>query len=118
MSFPEAIKAALTNYVNFSGRALRSEYWFFFLFVIVVHVVLLIVEHVTGIGMLSIIFGLAVLLPGLAVSVRRLHDLDKSGWFVLIGLIPIVGAIIVLVWMCQQGTSGANRFGQVRVVSA
>lgn len=118
MSFPEAIQAGFQNYVNFSGRALRSEYWFWFLFAVLAQVVLTIVDLVSGIGLLALLFSLACLLPGLAVSVRRLHDLDKSGWFLFIAAIPIVGAIILIVWFCQEGTRGANRFGGPRTVAA
>jgi uncharacterized membrane protein YhaH (DUF805 family) len=118
MSFTQAIEAGFKNYVNFNGRALRSEYWFWFLFVVLAQVVLAIVDSVMGLNVLTIVFGLAALLPGIAVSIRRLHDIDKSGWFLLLSLIPIVGAIIVLVWMCQAGTPGPNRFGPARVVTA
>jgi len=111
MSFPQAIEAGFKNYVNFSGRALRSEYWFWFLFTALAEIVLAIFEFVTGIGVLTLLFGLATLLPGVAVTVRRLHDINKSGWFVLLVLIPIVGAIILIVWMCQGGWRDANRFG-------
>jgi uncharacterized membrane protein YhaH (DUF805 family) len=66
---------------------------------------------VIAIGFLSLIWSLAVLLPGIAVAVRRMHDLDKSGWWVLIGLIPIIGWIIFIIWACTKGTDGSNRFG-------
>ncbi|HUG37251.1 MAG TPA: DUF805 domain-containing protein [Candidatus Limnocylindrales bacterium] len=118
MTFTQAIEAGFKNYTNFSGRAVRSEYWFWFLFEVLVQLGLWIVDSVTGIGVLGILFTLGTLLPGIAVTVRRLHDIDKSGWFLLVGLIPIVGAIIMLVWMCQEGTPGPNRFGPVPVVSA
>ena len=84
---------------------------------ILVQIVLTLLDLVTGIGMLAILFGLSVLIPGIAVSVR-VHDLDKSGWLLLVSFIPIVGAIIILVWMAQAGTSGPNRFGPVRVTAA
>jgi len=120
MSFSQAIEAGFKNYVNFDGRALRSEYWFWFLFVVLAQVVLAIVDAVMGMGLnvLTIVFGLASLLPGIAVSIRRLHDIDKSGWFLLLSFIPIVGAIIVLVWMCQASTPGPNRFGPPRLIPA
>ena len=73
------------------------------------------IDAMTGIGLLAALFALATVLPTIAVSVRRLHDLDKSGWLLLIGLIPLVGAIILLVWACQEGTRGPNRFGAVTV---
>ncbi len=115
MDFVPAIKSGFQNYVTFSGRACRSEYWFWVLFVLIVSVVATILDGilaaVIGIGFLSLIWSLAVLLPGIAVAVRRMHDLDKSGWWVLIGLIPIVGWIIFIIWACTKGTDGSNRFG-------
>lgn len=111
MNFMQAISAGFSNYVNFSGRAIRSEYWYWFLFVVVVGVVTVIIDSLIGYTITNPIFSLATLLPGLAVTVRRLHDLDKSGWFILLGLIPIVGAIILIIWFCSEGTRGQNRFG-------
>ena len=111
MSFAQAIEAGFKNYVNFSGRAVRSEYWYWVLFTLLGQIVLMIVDRVIGISLLTVLFALATLLPGLAVSVRRLHDLDKSGWFLLLAFIPLVGAIILIVWACQEGTPGPNRFG-------
>jgi uncharacterized membrane protein YhaH (DUF805 family) len=111
MNFGQAVSSGFSNYVNFSGRALRSEYWYWFLFVIIGSVVTVIIDNFIGFPVTNAIFGLAIILPGLAVTVRRLHDLDKSGWFILLGLIPLVGAIILIVWFCQKGTDGPNRFG-------
>jgi uncharacterized membrane protein YhaH (DUF805 family) len=124
MNFVEAVKSGYANYVNFSGRSQRSAYWWWMLFQIVVALVIALLEGggsfsrgagsmefaVVG-GLFSTIWSLANIVPGIAVSVRRLHDLDKSGWWLLIGLIPLVGAIILLVWFCSRGTGGANRFG-------
>jgi uncharacterized membrane protein YhaH (DUF805 family) len=111
MGFVDAIKSGFSNYVNFSGRASRSEYWFWILFYIIVLVVASVLDGVLGTGLFAPIASLGLFLPGLAVSVRRLHDLDKSGWFILIGLIPLVGFIILIVWYCTKGTPGPNRFG-------
>jgi uncharacterized membrane protein YhaH (DUF805 family) len=97
--------------VVFGGRAVRSEYWFFILFQFLVVVALSIVDLVVGTGVLSSIASLALLLPTLAVGARRLHDTDKSGWWLLIGLIPLIGAIVLIVFFCQEGTPGANRYG-------
>lgn len=108
----------LKNYVGFSGRARRKEYWMFTLISTLISIGLTIVDMVTGNvnattgwGMLSGIYALLVLLPSLAVSVRRLHDRDKSGWWLLLVLIPLIGAIVLLVWMVQEGDRGTNRFG-------
>jgi uncharacterized membrane protein YhaH (DUF805 family) len=115
MSFVEAISAGFSNYVNFSGRAIRSEYWFWLLFTILLTIAASVVDlaivSAVGFSMLSTIASLATFLPSLAVAVRRLHDRDQSGWWILIALIPLVGAIILIVWFCQRGTVGPNRFG-------
>jgi uncharacterized membrane protein YhaH (DUF805 family) len=116
MGFTEAISSGFKNYVNFSTRAARSEYWFWTLFVVLVSIVTnildaLIVGTGSGFAPLSTIASLGLLLPGIAVSIRRLHDLDRSGWWLFIVLIPLVGAIILIVWYCTKGTDGPNRFG-------
>jgi uncharacterized membrane protein YhaH (DUF805 family) len=116
----------LKRYADFQGRSRRMEYWMFTLGVVIVEVVLFALFAALGAfrtsdgtppamfwPMMIIfgIFGLAIIVPALAVQVRRFHDQDKSGWFVLLGLIPYVGGLIVLVFMCLPGTSGSNRFG-------
>lgn len=129
MGFGEAVKHVYSNYVNFRDRAPRSEYWWFALFNIIVSIIVGLVEMKLGLasgimamgdgsmsasfagGPLSIIWALANILPGIGVSVRRLHDTDRSGWWLLIGLIPLIGAIVLLVFMCSRGTAGPNRFG-------
>ncbi|MDB5554938.1 MAG: Inner rane protein YhaH [Rhizobium sp.] len=112
MDFATAVKSVLMQkYANFSGRAMRSEYWWYTLFAIIVSVVLYIVDMMLGTQLLQPIFGLATLLPGIGVSVRRLHDLDKSGWWLLIAFIPLIGALVLLYWFCQPGTPGDNQFG-------
>jgi uncharacterized membrane protein YhaH (DUF805 family) len=111
MNFTQAISSGFSNYVNFAGRAVRSEYWYWVLFVIVVSIVASIIDAVLGTTLFNPIFSLAVLLPSIAVGVRRLHDLDRSGWWLLLGLIPLIGAIVLIVWFVGRGTPGANRFG-------
>lgn len=107
----------LKNYVGFGGRARRKEYWMFILVSFVLAGVLSIVdkilgwERASGEGVLSSIYGLLVLLPTLAVQFRRLHDTDRSAWWLLIWLIPIVGWLVIVVFNCQAGTVGENRFG-------
>ena len=108
----------LKNYVGFSGRARRKEYWMFVLFNIIFAVVAMILDNVLGLaskeygyGPIYGLYALAVFLPGLAVSVRRLHDIGKSGWWLLIALIPIVGAIMLIIWDVREGERGDNRFG-------
>jgi uncharacterized membrane protein YhaH (DUF805 family) len=112
MSFPDAVRAALTNYVNFSGRARRSEYWYFALFAFLVYVAAFVIDSILGTYPLFYLLAAAgLLLPGLAVGVRRLHDTNRTGWFILLGLIPVVGAIILLVFFVAEGTPGDNQYG-------
>ncbi len=109
---------ALKKYAVFSGRSRRMEYWFFVLFNLIVAIVLALIDMLIGtfsavqnIGLLSGIYGLAVLIPSLAVTVRRLHDIDRTGWWILINLIPLIGSIVLLVFSLLPGTPGSNRFG-------
>jgi uncharacterized membrane protein YhaH (DUF805 family) len=120
MSFTAAVRSVLSQYVRFGGRARRAEYWWFFLFSVLVGIVTLILDIALGTdfegsatsgGLFNLIANLALLLPSLAVAVRRLHDTDRSGWWILIGLIPLIGAIVLLVFFVQDGTLGPNRFG-------
>ncbi len=104
--------AVLKNYAGFSGRARRTEYWMFFLISAIVSIVLGAVEGVLGSpGVLSTLYSLAVLVPGLAVAVRRLHDTNRSGWWLLIGLIPIIGVIVLLVFTVQDSLMSENQYG-------
>ncbi len=104
------------KYAVFAGRAGRREYWWFFLFNLVFSLALGLVEIVTGcfgagIGLLSVLYSLAVFVPSLAVTVRRLHDTGRCGWWVLVGLIPFVGVVVLLVFMVRDGAPGENRYG-------
>ena len=94
------LKVVQDNYANFNGRATRQEYWMFTLFNGIFSIMVTIVGINLGIGYLSILYSLAVLIPGFAVAVRRLHDVNKSGWWLLIMLIPLFGIIWLLVLMC------------------
>ena len=109
---------ALKKYADFSGRARRREYWVFVLFNLIISVVLSVCDVVLGtysaaasIGILSGIYTLAVLIPGIAVTVRRLHDTGRSGWWILIVLVPIVGWIVLLVFMLLDTQPGQNAYG-------
>ena len=110
---------ALKNYVGFSGRSRRSEYWYFTLFYLVIAIVLSVLDGIVfggsvdgkGTPVLSGLFMLAMLLPSIAVGMRRLHDTDRSGWWLLIGMIPILGAIVLIVFFVQDSKPGDNRFG-------
>ncbi len=106
---------ALRKYADFSGRSRRKEYWFFVLFYLIIYLVLAIVDTVIlgseGIGLLTTLFALAMLIPGIAVSVRRLHDTGRSGWWILIGFIPLIGVIVLLVFYFQDSQPGQNDYG-------
>jgi len=114
MTFRDAIRDGFANYVNFSGRAGLGEFWYWVLFIILAGIVSAILDAIWFRDFfypVSDLFTLATLLPGLAISVRRLHDTDRSGWWVLLSFIPLIGTIVLIVWWVQQGTPGPNRFG-------
>ena len=126
MGFTEAIRSGFDHYVKFDGRASRSAYWWWALFVfIIVGIVANVLDGVFGLqqfrefdgrayasgGVISSLATLALLLPGLSVTIRRLHDTDRSGWWWLINFIPIIGWIVFLYFMVARGTPGPNRFG-------
>jgi uncharacterized membrane protein YhaH (DUF805 family) len=102
----------LERFAKFDGRAGRAEFWWFVLANVIVYVALLILAQISSIFLvLYFLFALAILVPSIAVAIRRLHDTDKSGWLLLVGLIPFVGFIILLVFYIQEGTSGPNQYG-------
>jgi uncharacterized membrane protein YhaH (DUF805 family) len=116
----------LKNYAIFSGRARRSEYWYFVLFNVIFAFAAILLDHAFGTtftidtinGPINSLYGyfylaylLLIFIPGLAVLVRRLHDIGKSGWFILVSLIPIAGAIWLLVLLCTDSTQGINKYG-------
>lgn len=114
--------APLRKYADFNGRARRSEYWLFFLFYVGVSFVLGIIGGIamgpsdptqpfSGANILGLLWGLAMFLPSLAVGVRRLHDTNRSGWWILIGIIPLIGAIVLIIFYVLDGTPGPNKFG-------
>lgn len=113
MNFKESIITCLKHkYATFSGRARRSEYWFFALFTTIVEsIVSIIFSDGDGVNFLGSLINLAVFVPSLAVSVRRLHDIGKSGWYLLIMLIPIAGPIILIIKLAQDSMPGANAYG-------
>lgn len=105
--------AVLQKYAVFSGRARRAEYWYFLLFHIIVITVLSFLSRIIGfLGvMLMGLYSLGVIIPHLAVAVRRLHDTNRSGWFLLVGLVPFVGGIILIVFLAQDSQPGVNQYG-------
>ena len=109
----------LKQYADFRGRARRKEYWMFTLFNIIFAIVAMLIDNVVGTaspelgyGVFYILYVLAMFIPGLAVSVRRLHDVGKSGWMILIALIPLIGVIWLLVLMVTDSNPGENEYGQ------
>jgi uncharacterized membrane protein YhaH (DUF805 family) len=99
------------NYANFNGRARRKEYWMYVLFSSILTVIAIIIDKMIGSPLLAILT-LALFLPNLAVTVRRLHDTSKSGWWVLLQFIPFIGAIIIIVFCVQDSTPGSNQYGE------
>lgn len=118
MSFVEAIKSAYRNYFKFSGRASRPEFWWFYLFnvlvVIATNIIAAIEVSNNGSGTIGfallIVFGLGTMIPSLALTFRRLHDTERSAWWLLIGLIPF-GGIVLLIFYAMRGTPGPNKYG-------
>ena len=113
------IEVLTRKYATFQGRARRKEYWYFMLFYVIALIVLTVVDVVADtfnkeaeIGLFSGLFALATIVPSIAVTVRRLHDTDRSGWWVLISFVPLVGALVLLVFMVLDSQPGANRFGE------
>ncbi len=113
-TFANSIAISLKRYAQFSGRAPRAEYWYFTLFVVLIGFGARVIDGLwlrSHLGPFAVIVDLAFLIPSLAVAVRRLHDLGRTGWWLLLDFVPILGWIILLVWFCTRGTRGANRFG-------
>jgi uncharacterized membrane protein YhaH (DUF805 family) len=115
-------KVVFENYANFSGRARRSEYWYYTLGNIIVAMMLIVLGLTFAsndsegfvfsvFGLLCLVYVLATIIPGLAVTVRRLHDIGKSGWYYFISFIPMIGGIWMLVLMCTEGEGGSNQYG-------
>lgn len=114
LTFVEAVRTCFQKYIDFTGRTKRSEYWYFVLFTVLGSAILTVVEDIVSRGethFLAPLFSLAVLLPSLAVLVRRLHDTDRSGWWAFLTLFPVIGNL-VLIWFCvQPSAKGTGRFG-------
>ena len=111
MTFVQAVQSGFRNYVGFNGRAGRAEFWWFVLAYVIASFVAALIDGVIRSPILGVIVGLGFLLPLLAIEVRRLHDTDRSGWWIFISLIPIVGTILLIVWWCTRGTAATNKYG-------
>ena len=102
----------LKKYAVFGGRSQRKEYWMFFLFNCIISFMLGLFEELAGSpGIVYILYSLVVLIPGIAVTVRRLHDTDRSAWWLLIGIVPLFGAIALLIYMVKDSNPGENQYG-------
>jgi len=113
MNFLDAVKTCYKNYAKFKGRASRSEFWYFWLFNYAIYAILIIIALNISFKFFWFlgVFFLVNFIPFIAVAARRLHDVNKSGWFVLIEFIPLIGWIILLVMLIEKGIEGKNRFG-------
>ncbi|MEN9409047.1 MAG: hypothetical protein RL216_1021 [Pseudomonadota bacterium] len=128
MNMIDAVKAVFSKYATFEGRARRSEYWWFVLFNLIVSIILEAAfggGHGMGEGgmmmggnLVSTLWSLATLLPAIAVGARRLHDIDRTGWWLLLWFIPLIGWIALIVFFASRGTAGPNRFGNDPLQSA
>ena len=114
MTFTQAVSSGFQNYSNFSGRAARSEYWYWTLFTFLASIAAMLIDYSLfswlDLSPIHFLVSLGLFLPGLAMSVRRLHDLDAVGWWILL-VFTGIGILILIVWFCMRGTVGPNRFG-------
>jgi len=122
MNFQQAIASGFNNYVNFSSRAVRSEFWFWALFSFILGIVATFLDYAVfadfdiwtlmdaSFSPINTLVNLALILPSIAVGIRRLHDIDRTGWWLLL-LFTVIGIILLIVWYCTKGTTGSNRYG-------
>ena len=118
MDFATSVRTCFAKYVDFSGRARRSEFWWFVLFTAIVGIIASVIDEVLGTdydtrqgGLVNTLASLVLIHPQLAVGARRLHDIGKSGWWQLLGIIPIIGWIFLLIWFCTDSRRGDNHYG-------
>lgn len=115
MNFLEAIQAGFTNYVEFDGRASRSEFWYWILFTIIINFIAGLMDASlygsTDAGWFYACAQIGLLIPGISASIRRMHDTERSGWWVLVLLVPLVGLLAFIWWACEEGTDGPNLYG-------
>ena len=123
MNFSKAVKSFWSHYARFTGRSRRSEYWFIQLFLVLTNIAVAVIDLILmdgdvdrfiangGGGIVGLVWILVTIVPALAVLVRRLHDIGRSGWWALIGFVPIVGAIVLLVFTVSDSAPGENKYG-------
>jgi uncharacterized membrane protein YhaH (DUF805 family) len=107
----EHFTAAIQQFANFEGRNTRTQYWMFILFYVIFYIVCAVVDNILGKPIISGLYSLVLLVPSIAAATRRLHDTGRSGWWQLIGLIPILGAIVLIVFLAQDSAAGDNEYG-------
>jgi uncharacterized membrane protein YhaH (DUF805 family) len=106
------MKVVTQHYFDFNGRARRAEFWWYILVYVILAIIVNVIDSVVHLnGLLGGLLGLALLLPNLGVWVRRLHDTNRSGWWILIGLVPLVGIVLLIIWAAAAGTAGPNTYG-------
>ena len=106
------MKVVTQHYFDFNGRARRAEFWWYILVYIIIAIIVNVIDGIVHLnGLLGGLLSLALLLPNLGVAVRRLHDTNRSGWWILIAFVPIVGFILLIYWYAQAGTAGPNTYG-------
>jgi uncharacterized membrane protein YhaH (DUF805 family) len=105
------------KFLEFNGRSSRAEYWYFVLFNFIVAIALGVIDSMITGGMIAGLYSLVVFIPGLAVAVRRLHDTDRSAWWILISLVPLVGFVVLIIFFVQGGSEGDNKYGPNPLVS-
>lgn len=113
MNFDWFLNPVKNQYADFEGRTGREAFWMFVLFNFMISVAVSIVGETIGLGFISILYSLAILVPAIAITTRRLHDVDKSGWMQLLFLIPLLGLIVMIVILAGKGNSAANKYGEV-----
>ena len=111
MDFMTAVKTCLNKYFTIEGRASRSEYWWFYLFILIIIILANVIDIAIELPLFNLIATLAILAPFICVAIRRMHDKDKSGWWLLIIFVPLLGALYILYLFVTRGTQGDNRFG-------
>ncbi len=116
MTLQEAVQSGFSNYAKFRGRASRSEFWWWQLFLLAGGIVAALLDIFANSNAFSgspftTLFWVVTIIPDLAVTVRRLHDTDSSGWWIFLALIPLIGMLVLIVWWCLEGSKGYNRFG-------
>lgn len=114
MGLQDAVKSFISRYTDFKGRSARSEFWWVVLAIFIANIIIGLMTALVGDtlgGILSLLFTLAIIIPYIALGIRRFHDLDKSGWWFLTLLIPLVNLVIILIFFTQKGTAGSNQYG-------